>query len=67
MDMEDEDDIYAPEDGTAQSLNVRSGGSHATNTEVKEAAGKDEDEEEGEEVEEDESDSVGSSVRTMST
>lgn len=57
MDVEDEDDIYATNEGAAQAA---SGHSSDGNAPVNEVAGKHEDEEEGEEVEEDESDSVGS-------
>ena len=51
MEEEDEDDIYAPDDGT---VHARATHSNTANP----PANKDEDEEEGEEVEEDESDSV---------
>lgn len=57
MTEEDEDDIYAPDEGTAPRLDARSGNG---NLAVKnEEERKDEGEEEGEEVEEEESDSVG--------
>ena len=51
MDEEDEDDMYAPEEGPVPSVPK---GSKGEGTEHNE-----EDEEEGEELEEDESDSVG--------
>ncbi len=61
MDEEDEDDMYAPEEGPVSSHDVRTSKSNATNLQpTGEGTGNDEeDEEEGEEVEEDESDSVG--------
>ena len=48
MDEEDEDDMYAPEEGPVPSQSKGGGTGHD-----------EEDEEEGEELEEDESDSVG--------
>ena len=48
MDEEDEDDMYAPEEGRVPTQPKGEGTGHA-----------EEDEEEGEELEEDESDSVG--------
>ena len=61
MDEEDEDDMYAPEEGPVPSQNLRTSKGYATTLQSKgERTGNDEeDEEEGEEVEEDESDSVG--------
>ncbi|KAK3174263.1 hypothetical protein OEA41_001507 [Lepraria neglecta] len=50
MEAEDEDDIYAPDDGTVHAHAIHSNAANPP-------ANKDEDEEEGEEVEEDESDS----------
>ena len=54
MDIEDEDDIYAPNEDVSQ---VASKYPSESNVQVE--AGKHEDEEEGEEVEEEDSDSVG--------
>lgn len=61
MDEEDEDDMYAPEEGPVPSQDVRIGKGNATNLQPtgEGTANDEEDEEEGEEVEEDESDSVG--------
>ena len=60
MDEEDEDDMYAPEEGPVPSQDTRTNQGNATTLQPKgEGTGNDEeDEEEGEEVEEDESDSV---------
>ena len=61
MDEEDEDDMYAPEEGPVPSQDVKRGKGNATNLQPtgEGTANDEEDEEEGEEVEEDESDSVG--------
>lgn len=62
MTEEDEDDIYAPDEGTTPRLDARSGNG---NPAVKNEGGKiDEGEEEGEELEEEEeeSDSVGATA-----
>ena len=61
MDEEDDDDMYAPEEGPVPSQDIRTSKGNATTLQPKgEGTGNDEeDEEEGEEVEEDESDSVG--------
>ena len=61
MDEEDEDDMYAPEEGPVPSQDMRTSKGNATTLQFKREGTEndEEDEEEGEEVEEDESDSVG--------
>ncbi len=60
MDEEDEDDMYAPEEGPVPSHDTRTSKGNATTLQPKgDGRGNDEEgEEEGEELEEDESDSV---------
>ena len=59
MDLEDEEDIYAPEETISEGQTARSTNDGTLGAPVSGTTGKDGDEEEGEEVEEDESDSVG--------
>ena len=68
MDEEDEDDMYAPEEGPVPSQDTRRSQGNATTLQPKGGGiGNDEeDEEEGEEVEEDESDSVGAKILLVS-
>ena len=60
MDEEDEDDMYAPEEGPVPNQDIRTSTSNSTTFQPKGEATRnhEEDEEEGEELEEDESDSV---------